>query len=107
MKRTITVIVLTLMLSLLLNGCAEMADRGNVGTSPAPEVTSPTQILPSPDVSAMPFSDGQNGSGNQGNIGSGTNSGYGINSGSGTSSGTGSNSDSGSMTSPAPTSAAR
>ncbi len=59
MKRSFVYLVLALALSLLLSACADMSDRGNIASSPWPDVTEPVMPIPSIPVSpsAMPDMD--------------------------------------------------
>lgn len=57
MKRSFAYLVLALMLSLLLCGCADTMDHGNVTASPWPDVTAPAMPTPTPTaaISASPL----------------------------------------------------
>lgn len=59
MKRSFVYLVLALVLSLLLSACGDMSDRGNIASSPWPDVTEPVMPIPSIPVSpsAMPDMD--------------------------------------------------
>ena len=59
MKRLFVYLVLGLALSLLLCACGDMSERGNVASSPWPDVTEPAMPIPSIPVtpSAMPDMD--------------------------------------------------
>ena len=59
MKRLFVYLVLGLALSLLLSACGDMSDRGNVASSPWPDVTEPAMPIPTIPVSpsAMPDMD--------------------------------------------------
>ena len=79
MKRSFVYLVLALMLSLLLSACGDMSDRGNVASSPWPDVTNPVLPVPTAQITATPnptFEAGSGtGSGSGGSFESGTGSG--------------------------------
>lgn len=63
MKKSFAYFSLALALSLLLSGCGDMTDHGNVGVSPMPAVTEPVLPMPSlePEISPTPDSFADNG----------------------------------------------
>ena len=82
MKRSFVYLVLALMLSLLLSACGDMSDRGNVASSPWPDVTNPVLPVPTTQVTATPnptFEAGSStGTGAGGSFESGTGAGSGM-----------------------------
>lgn len=70
MKKTFAYFSLALALSLLLSGCGDMTDHGNVGVSPIPAVTEPVLPMPSlePEISPTPDALADNGTQREDNM---------------------------------------
>ena len=77
MKRSFVYLVLALMLSLLLSACGDMSDRGNVASSPWPDVTNPVLPVPTTQVTATPNPTFEAGSGTSSGAGGNFESGAG------------------------------
>ena len=57
MRKTYVYLLITLMLSLLLSGCADSTDNGMVTASPWPAVTEPVLPVPTAIITASPVPD--------------------------------------------------
>ena len=57
MRKTYVYLLIALMLSLLLSGCADSTDNGMVTASPRPAVTEPVLPVPTAIITASPVPD--------------------------------------------------